>query len=145
MLYIRDFRVTFSYVPDFTILVHFPIKHRPIVPRPLRSCARRRTPYNDSVKISIFWTLLLLHTTPRGLSLAVSPRVTQSSSFTFPPLTSAPRVLCLVSSQSAYKYTRIWLRQEPGNCGSISSSQLLCTFCSTVRRPREPAVPPPSF
>ena len=37
------------------------------------------------------------------------------------------RSTCLVSSQSAYKYTRVWPRQRLGNCGPIFSSlQLVC-------------------
>jgi len=73
----RSIRVTLSYVLDFTLLVHFPIKHRRIVPHPLRSCDRCRTPYDDSVEFSIFSDIAYDAAQP------VTSSITSSSSFTF--------------------------------------------------------------
>ena len=64
----RCIRVTFSYVSDLTLLVHFPIKYRYTIPRHLHSRARRRAPYNESVKLPSFRRPLFILTTPRGLS-----------------------------------------------------------------------------
>jgi len=36
------------------LLLHFPIKHRHFIPRPLHSRARRRTLYDSSVKVQSF-------------------------------------------------------------------------------------------
>jgi len=57
----RCIRVTFSYVSDLALLVHFPVEHRHTIPRHLHSRALRRAPYNDSIKLPSFRRPLFHH------------------------------------------------------------------------------------
>jgi len=136
--------VTVSYVSDILfdldIRISPPIDHRHTVPRPSYPCAQCRAPYDDSVEFQSFSDTAVSHTTPRGLSSAVSP-YTFVSYFLF-LLTSARRVLSSISSRSAYKYPRVWLREEPGNCSPTFSLFSVCFDCASTC---EPAVPQPSF